>query len=211
MTGAGPPSVRPLWLLARAQLAARGVSVRGLLGLLAAWAVVLLTSRVSVTALGFQFGPPGSAPLDTAGVVLLVLPAAVLAQWTRARTPELELTRARHLQPYESLWALGLGGFALVVPLALAGLLHEAINTRVFMADWYLTVGVCLLLSALTRSLIGPIGGFAVLAVFSTPGLVPWHLNIVYNLDLSHISLPVGAAVLGAGVLLTAVRHHTTA
>jgi hypothetical protein len=196
--------------VARAHLAAHGVGVRGLFGWLLAWAVVLLASRASISALGFQFGPPGSAPLDTAAVVLLVLPAAVLARCARTRTPELEQTRSRPRQPYELLWALGLGGVAVLAPLAFAGLLHPAIDTRVFVADWYLTVGLCLLLGALTRSRIGAAGAFAVLAAFSVPGLVPWEANVVYNLDLAGISLPLGMAVLTTGALLCAARHHTT-
>lgn len=86
-------------LLIRMHLSAHCVTLRGVLGFLLAWAVLLLASGISISVLGFRLAPPGSAPLDTVAVVLLAVPAAILARCANTRLPEYERTRSRERQP----------------------------------------------------------------------------------------------------------------
>lgn len=198
--------IRGAILVVRAQVAVRGVSGRGALGYVLAWVAVLLVSRVSVSMLGIQLAPLGSSPLDTVGVMALILPAAVLTRCLRSRTPELECTRSRPRQPAAALWAIVLAAVAVVSPVAVTGLLHPAFNAPAFHTDWYLVAGLCLLLGTVMSSTASTITAFAVVAIFSAPNVVPWNANVLYNLDLQHLSTPLGASALGCAAVLVGLR-----
>jgi hypothetical protein len=82
-----------------------------------------------------------------------------------------------------------------------------------------MTLGLALLASA-GGSIVGAaLGTFAVLAVFSTPGLVAWRWNIVFNTTIRTQAWCVAAVLLSAGlvaqwavssgVLRVGVRRHS--
>lgn len=197
--------VAPL-LIARAQLAAHGVTVRGAVGYLLVWIAVVLASRVSISVLGIELAPPASSPLDTVAVLMLILPAAVLTRCLRTRTPELDRTRSRARQPVAALWAGFLASVAVVSSAAVSGLLHPAFSTRLFHADWFLTIGLCILLGTVLTTTVSVMAVLAIIAVFSAPGVVPWQANLLYNLELDHVSTPLAAFVFASAVLLAGLR-----
>lgn len=185
---------------------ARGVTVRSALGYLLAWAVVAGASRFSITALGLQFAPPGSSPLDTVGVMFLLLPAPLLATCLTSRTPTLEATRASRFPGAQTAWVGCVVGVGVGSPWAVAATLHPAIDKRAFFATWLTVFGIVLLLAVIASTLVAALSAFAVLALFSTPHLLPWPDNLIYNVDRAPITLSAGAALVVAGAALHVVR-----
>lgn len=195
-----------LLLTARAQLAAHGVTVQGAAGYLLVWVAVVLASRVSISVLGIELAPPASSPLDTVAVLMLILPAAALTRCLRTRTPELDRTRSRARQPAAALWAVFLASVAVVSSAAVSGLLHPAFSTSLFHADWFLTIGLCILLGTVLTTTVSVMAVLAIIAVFSAPGVVPWQANLLYNLELDHVSTPLAAFVFASAVVLAGLR-----
>lgn len=197
---------RALLSVVRIQAAARGVTLRSVVGYLLTWAVVVLTAGMSISTLGLRLSPPGSSVLDTASVLLLILPASVLTHSLCIRVPEFDRTRSRPRQPSAAIWAAGIGTVAVVSPMIVGWMLHPALNTAVFRSDWYLVVGLSLLLGTLWPVALSTVVTFAVVAVFTFPRVVPWEANLFYNLGLTWLSMPLGVAILTVAVVAAAVR-----
>jgi len=200
-----------LWLGAQVKWAfikARGITAPAAAAYVILWVAVTLASRFSVSALGLQFVPVGRAGLDTVSVLLMLLPAVIVSRCLWSRCPTVEATRSRPSQPSELLWSAVLGLGATASPLPAVPLLHDSIDPLAFVADWWLLLGVLLVLSGLTAVPIGVAASFAVIATFSTPNVVPWEANLLYNVDLAAQSAMVGAVLLTAGLLLVALRRR---
>lgn len=198
---------RVLLTIIRIQAAARGVTLRGAVGYVLTWMAVVLTAGMSISTLGLRLSPPGSSVLDTASVLLLILPASVLTHSLRIRVPEFDRTRSRPRQPSTALWAAGIGTIAVVSPMIVGWMLHPALSTEVFRSDWYLVVGLSLLLGTLWPVAVSTVVTFAVVAVFTIPNVVPWEANVFYNLDLTGLSMPLGVSMLTIAVAAAALKH----
>lgn len=198
--------IRVLPVVVRIQAAARGVTLRGAVGYLLTWTVVVLAAGMSISTLGLRLAPPGSSALDMASILLLILPASVLTRSLRIRVPEFDSTRSRPRQPSTAMWAAGIGTVAVVSPMIVGWMLHPALSTAVFRSDWYMVVGLCLLLGTLWPVAVSTVVTFAVVAVFSIPGVVPWEANLFYNLDLTWLSTPLGVAMLTIAVIAAAAK-----
>ncbi|WFE19740.1 hypothetical protein O7621_17595 [Solwaraspora sp. WMMD937] len=189
----------------RAFATARGVTVRGLVGYLLIWLFIAAASRFTVSATGLQFAPPGSAALDTVAVILLLLPAGVLAGTLTSRTPHLEATRSRSSQPAHAIWVIGITAVGLLSPWLASPLVHPSIDMVAFFTTWCTVLGLWWAVARIGPTVLALSCTFIVLAGFSTPGLVPWHLNIVYNVEIGGSAALVATTALGSGTILQAL------
>lgn len=185
---------------------ARGFTVRAAAAYLLVWALIAAASRLGVSALGLDVAPPGSASLDTIAVLLMLLPAAILGRSLGSKADSLEPTRSRGRHPAQILWVAAIGAFAALGPLMTEPLLDESIGRETFYTAWCSTFGVWLILTAFIPQLWVTAFAFATLALFSTPGLVPWQCNIIYNLETRSVAASIGATLVTAGLLLSAIR-----
>ncbi|WP_213451108.1 hypothetical protein [Rhizomonospora bruguierae] len=199
--------MKPVGILT-AYVAARGVTRRGLAAYAVTWLAVAFAARFSMSALGLQFAPPGSAALDTVAVVLMLLPAGLLAGFLASQAPSLEATRSRRRHPAQLLWVGMIAVVAVLTPWLALPLLPGAVDPGAFFATWCLTVGVWFVLAFFVPAVVAGAGTFGVLALFSTPGLVPWEQNIVYNLNEKPVAAGVAAAAFLGGVALQAVKRQ---
>ncbi|MEU6857345.1 hypothetical protein AB0B28_00500 [Glycomyces sp. NPDC046736] len=94
----------------------------------------------------------------------------------------------------------------MVSPMIVGSMLHPALSTEVFRSDWYLVIGLSLLLGTLWPLAVSTVVTFAVVAVFTIPNVVPWEANVFYNLDLTRLSMPLGVAMLTIAVLAAALN-----
>lgn len=194
----------PWLLVVVAYAAARGVTLGGAAAYALTWLAIAASSRFSMSALGLQFAPPGTASLDTVAVMLLLLPAAILTNCLASQTPTLEMTRSRRRYPAQQLWAGVIMIVALLSPWTVAPLLHRSIDISAFFVTWCVTLGTWLLILSIGPAIAAFILTFLMLALFSTPSLVPWRANIIYNLEVQNIAALVAAILfLGAATLST--------
>ncbi|WP_203335511.1 hypothetical protein [Nocardioides limicola] len=193
-------------LIARSYLAAHGVSRRGLMGYLVAWGVVAFASRGRHSALGLQLGDPGSEPLDTIGLVMMAVPALILLRCLPLYTVELGLGRSRGAQPSWAWWTATLGLVAALTPVVMGPLLAPTVDGDAFRSVWLLIVGVALLSRLVMPPAWSSMLVVGVLMTFSAPGVVPWRLNLLYNLELlPEVTWPLSVATLGLALVLTAL------
>lgn len=194
-------------LMALAFARARGFSLRSFGLYLALWALIALVSRFSMSALGLQFAPPGSSSLDTVAVIFTILPAAALGISTTSRTPELEAVRARSAYAAQSVWMLIIIGGGTLATWVTASALPQSIDRRSFFATWFLVLSTVLIISAISTVTIASLCSTGVVAVFSTPQLVPWDHNVIYNVATTELSAWLGVSLLVVGAFLQVVRH----
>jgi hypothetical protein len=199
------------WHIAVAYAKAHGVTARGVLAYLGAWVAVAAASRFGVSALGLEMAEPGSTPMDTIAVLLMLVLVAIVSRCLTGRLPALEATRSRGPQPARLVWSAVVGLGAAVGPLLTMPLLHGAIDRMTFLAGWGVVLGLHLVLGAVLAGPFAMVGTFAVLAVFTTPSLLPWPANIIYNVDLRETSATIGAVLVGTGLLLLGLRGRSGA
>ncbi|TDB79059.1 hypothetical protein [Micromonospora sp. KC721] len=196
------------WLLiALAFAGARGVTVPGIAAYAALWAVVGAVSQFSMSALGLQFAPPGSASLDTVAVIFMLLPAATVASSMTSRTTELEAVRSRPRVAAQSLWVLLLVAGGTTVAWAMSFLLDQSIDRNSYFSAWFLLLSVVLVVSAISSSMAPSMCALAVVAAFSTPGIVPWRYNMIYNVAETDLAVTVGLLLLAVGACLQILQY----
>ncbi|RIV37084.1 hypothetical protein D2L64_17705 [Micromonospora radicis] len=194
-------------LLTRAFAGARGVTLRAVLAYVAVWALIGGVSRFSMSALGLYFAPPGSSSLDTVAVVFMLLPAAALANSTASRVPELEAVRSRVLLVAQCLWLLAIVGAATIVPWATSFTLSQAVDRNSYFSTWLLVLSAMLVVHAVTTTMVASMVAMSLVAAFSTPGLVPWEYNLIYNLAEKGLAAGVGIVLLLIWGSLQVAQH----
>jgi hypothetical protein len=197
----------PVFVVVAAYIAARGVTVRGAAAYLSSWLLVAAASRFSISALGLQFAPPGSASLDTVAVVVLLLPASILAGVLESQAPTLEATRSRSRYPAQVFWIITVVAVTVITPVAAAPLLHASIDKVALLNTWCMAIGVWFVAAFFGSALFAAACTFALLALFSTPALVPWEANVIYNVDMKTSASVVAIGALAVGAILQALRY----
>ncbi len=193
----------------RAYAKAHGVTARAIVAYVLIWFGIAVTARYRLSSLGLNFAPAGSSPLDTVAILTTLLPAGVIARCLRSRVDHLEATRARNLQPTRAIWAGTLCLIAAASPLLIAPILQEQINKLAFLATWSVVLGTYLLSAAAMPAGAALAATLLLMIVFSTPELIPWNFNILYNVNLSGLTAVTGAALLVAAVTLASMINRT--
>jgi hypothetical protein len=188
-----------------AYAAARGVTLTGAAAYGLMWLLIAGSSRFSMSALGLQFAPPGSASLDTVAVMLLLVPAGILTSCLGSQTPTLEATRSRRCYPSQQLWVGVITVVAVLSPLTVAPILHRSIDVAAFFITWCITLGTWLIIASFASTIVAATVTFMMLAGFSTPNLVPWRANIVYNLEAKNAASLIAAILFLGGAALPAL------
>ncbi|WP_147376255.1 hypothetical protein [Micromonospora radicis] len=178
-----------------------------MLAYVAVWALIGGVSRFSMSALGLYFAPPGSSSLDTVAVVFMLLPAAALANSTASRVPELEAVRSRVLLVAQCLWLLAIVGAATIVPWATSFTLSQAVDRNSYFSTWLLVLSAMLVVHAVTTTMVASMVAMSLVAAFSTPGLVPWEYNLIYNLAEKGLAAGVGIVLLLIWGSLQVAQH----
>ncbi|MFG1955389.1 hypothetical protein [Micromonospora sp. NPDC048830] len=173
------------------------------------WLAIGLFSRFSMSALGLQFAPPGSAALDTVGVIFMLVPAAVLSNCLPSQAPSLEAVRARNVLVPQLLWSAWILLVSCSAPLFALSVLHPSVDSRSFYATWLLVVGAVLALALVLSTVMASLTAFFVLAVFTTPNVISWQHNLVYNVGIGGTSALVGAALAVTALLLHGVKNSS--
>ncbi|MGN9912176.1 hypothetical protein ACTMTJ_32010 [Phytohabitans sp. LJ34] len=202
-----PHSLRVRARIVLAFAGARGVTPRSVAAYAGLWLAIGLGSRFSMSALGLRFAPPGSSSLDTVAVVFMLLPATALANGTASRLPALESVRSRGMLYANSLWVFVLVGGGTLVALATAFTWHASINQLSLFSTWLIVLSVTLVLGAALTTTAAAMGTLALVAVFGTPGLVPWRFNLLYNVTNARVAAVVGLLLLLTGGALHVARH----
>jgi hypothetical protein len=197
--------------LLRAHIKAHGVTGRATFAYLLVWIGIAVTARYRLSSLGLNFAPSGSSPLDTVAVLTTLLPAGVVARCLRSRVPHLEATRSRSPQPGRIAWVGTLCLLAAASPLLVTPLLQDQINKPAFLAAWSVILGAYLLAAAVMPSAAALGATLAVLIAFSTPGLIGWDQNILYNVQLRGAAAVTGALLLAVAVLSTSLTLRSDA
>lgn len=192
--------------LLRAYAKAHGVTGRATAAYLLVWLGIAVTARYRLSSLGLNFAPEGSSPLDTIAILTTLLPASIVARCLRSRLPHLDATRSRPRQPTHLLWVAALCLVAAASPLLIAPILQAQINKTAFLATWSVVLGSYLLAAALLPAAAALAATLTMMILFSTPGLIAWDHNVVYNVQLSGVAATIGATLLVATITLTSVR-----
>ncbi|MGL4178194.1 MAG: hypothetical protein ACRCSN_19235 [Dermatophilaceae bacterium] len=176
---------------------AYGVDTSTVAAWCATWATVLLLNVVTLPAVDPSFAVE-ERPMESVSTVALVLPAALAVHLTHDRLGWLALTSPRRIRLLDLGWCL-------VVVLA-QGALAAGVAALSFGIPAAHLTGVAALLTGVAigaARILGQTAGTAVpfvaLAAMSTRGVVPWELNVVYNLDLAR---PLWAAATTSVVVL---------
>ncbi|MBM7085576.1 hypothetical protein [Micromonospora humidisoli] len=124
----------------------------------------------------------------------------------------LEATRSRGRQPGQFLWAVTVCLLGAASPLLITPLLQAQINKVAFLAAWSLVLGTYLLATAVMPASAAFAATLTLVILFSSPGLISWEHNVLYNVQLSELTAAVGAGLLSAAVLAAALvrRPDTT-
>ncbi|MBO4210005.1 hypothetical protein [Micromonospora echinofusca] len=195
-------------LLALAFATARGVTLWGVAAYAALWLLIGVVAQFSMSALGLRFAPPGSSSLDTVAVVFMLLPAAALASSTVSRATELEAVRARPILRAQSLWMLVVLGAGSIGPWATSFALPQAVDRISYVAAWCIVFASVLIVGAISTVMVASMCTMGLIAAFSTPGLVPWEYNLMYNVTASRAAALLGIVLLLVGGCLQVVRHR---
>jgi hypothetical protein len=195
--------------LLRAYAKAHGVTRRAILAYLLIWIGIAVTARYRLSSIGLNFAPAGSSPLDTVAILTTLLPAGVVARCLHSRVGHLEATRARGRQPSQAIWMGMLCLLAAASPLLITPILQEQINKPAFLATWSVVLGTYLLCAAALPTGAALAATLLLMIVFSTPELIAWDRNILYNVNLSSITAVTGAALLIAATVLTSTLNRT--
>ncbi|MEH1014029.1 hypothetical protein V6U90_13080 [Micromonospora sp. CPCC 206060] len=156
-----------------------------------------------------NFAPTGSSPLDTVAVLTTLIPAGVIARCLHSRVESLEATRSRRRQPGRTLWLATVCLLAAASPIVITPMLQEQINRTAFVAAWTVVLGTYLLAGIVMPALAAFAATLIVVIVFSSPGVIPWEHNVLYNVQLSGLTTVIGVALLSSTVLAAALVRRT--
>lgn len=88
-------------------------------------------------------------------------------------------------------------------------MLQAQINRAAFLAAWMIVLGTYLLAAAVMPAPAAFAATLVVVILFSSPGLILWEHNVLYNVQLHGVSAAIGAVLLCAAVLTTALVRRT--
>ncbi len=179
-----------------------GVTAAWTAGCLAAWIGTILVAAVSVP-LKFPYEVAGTI-IDSASVVGLLVPVAVVGLCLREGPRHLVLGAARPLWPQRL--ALALACTSAVCAGAWALTVLANLPTAVILLDAQLYVGLLLVSTSLGGVTLGWVTPLALTLVMSAPGLIPWQWNFLYNQDVTLERWAAVAAVLAVGLAAYAWR-----
>lgn len=189
--------------------AARGLSGRTLLSLAASVSIVTLTAMVAVGIRTSAGAVAAGATIDSAVLVGLIAPAAVLSQLLQDRAAWLLETATRKARRVRLLWFVSLCTLAALSCLACVLLTAANVDTFLLAADFTLFFAIS---CAGALVLGGPLGwtpAAALALAASTPGLIPFEWNYVAQASYAiHIWCVSGALLVVTGAAFVALDEH---
>lgn len=172
----------------------------GQLGLVGAgWMVAVAAARLGIP----RVDPALEAtarPLETLGFVAVLLPASLLAGMLADEAPWLTLTAGRDARGLRLRWGMVLAASALVMGLAWAATLPASVPRVHSLAAWLLVVGLATWSSVLVRADLAIVVPALVVVPLSVGRLVPFDVNILYNVDLAGPAVWAAVAAFGSGL-----------
>jgi hypothetical protein len=147
--------------------------------------------------------------LDTVAILTTLIPAAVIARCLRSRLGHLEATRSRRRQPGQILWLATVCALAAGSPLLITPVLQAQINRAAFLAAWTVVLGTYLLAAAVAPAPAAFAVTLTVVILFSSPGLIAWEHNVLYNVHLSGLTAAMGTVLLTIAVLTNTLASRT--
>ncbi|MFN8098246.1 MAG: hypothetical protein U0Q21_08175 [Dermatophilaceae bacterium] len=180
----------------RVYLSSRGLTVSGSAAAAATWLVPLLVARFGVP----LRGDGGDLPteLDTMSVLAFVIPISAVLRLLDEGPPALLRTRARVLRKLRAcvvLVTLALGAANAALIARFDGLPVKHLVAVVLAQSALGVLGCCALGSG--RGWIVP---GTVTLIATTPGLLPWEINAVYNQQLTATMIAIAGLLTILGV-----------
>lgn len=181
---------------------AHGLTAAWAAGCLAAWIGTILVAAVSVP-LKYPYEAAGTI-IDSASVVGLLVPVAVVGLCLREGPRHLVLGAARPLWPQRLALALACSTAVFAGAWTLA--LLADLPTTVVLLDAQLYFALLLVSTSLWGVALGWVTPLALALLMSAPGLIPWQWNFLYNQDVTLERWAAVAAVLAVGLSAYAWR-----
>lgn len=161
-----------------------------------------IVAALALTAVALQFislpdlnpDPAIARPLETLGTVFGLVIAGLCGSWIRSACPEFEAGRSASLLPFRLLLMSMMPAVCLLIALAVGSLgpaglsWHDALRT-------YLLITGTHVVSLIWLGSLGFAVPFALVGVSSIAGLLPWSVNLLYNLDTAPMGWAVTAAL----------------
>lgn len=174
---------------------ANGVVPRSLLTLVAAWVVVALLSRVGIPSVDPAITPT-PRPLEMLGTAALCLPAGLSAGLLRDHLAWLTAVSPRGTRWLRLGWLLSVAVSATGLAVASTLLLPPDVPAVHALAIWLLDLGLAIVSVVVLGSDFGVVLPFVVTVVFSLGGLLPFHANLFYNVNLTYELLALAVATI---------------
>jgi len=152
--------------------------------LVASWVICFLSSRIGIPSIDPSITVQ-DRPLEQLGTACVLFVGLVNVFVLREPVAWLVATSPLRLRYYRTLWL----AFNTVL-----GLMFSVLTYPIFPQDvpiiriatlWVLGFSFGVFALVIFGHNLAFLGPFAVLLLFSTPKLVPWHLNLIYNVEVA--------------------------
>lgn len=168
----------------RSEWAVHGLHARAVLVLVGAWVLTALVARVGIPAVDprIEHVP---RPLETLGTIALALPASLHAAALRNQASWLLAVAPRSACRLRFAWVCSIIATGSVAALAWASTLPPDVPRLHVLAAWLLVLSAAIGSVIVLRHDLAVVLPLLLLAALSTSALVPFELNVIYNVELT--------------------------
>lgn len=177
-------------------LSSRGVDLRYLALLIASTMTAWLATEVTVELRTPADRAVQADTLDSAVLVGLVLPVAVLARSLQNRLAWLAETAARSVRTERAIWFGLVAGVGAVLCAGIVVLAPDQLLTTLIVCDFFVLLGLAVLCAVTLGAGRAWVAPSVAALVFSTPGVVPVRWNVLANGDLQSSAIALAVVLL---------------